>query len=79
MTFPKKHTVIEILWLDSHAIDAVWEWKDDYNEDMPVIRTIGYFVRRKDGILYVAQSISKDQYGQMFKIPLGCVRSIRAL
>lgn len=79
MSAYKKHSVLEVSWVDSHGVTAMWEWQDDYDEGLAAIKTIGYFVQRKDKVLYLAQSISEQQYGRIIKIPTGCIQSVTEL
>lgn len=76
----RKHKIIEITWIDSGGQDGrVWDFKDDFTWPRDEHKTIGYRLKKKDGYLYVSQSVGRDQYGRVFRIPLACIISIRKL
>jgi hypothetical protein len=72
--------LIEITWIDSGAQEGrVWDFKEEYTWPRDEFKTIGYKLAKKDGYLYVAQSLSQYQYGRVFRIPLSCIIKIRRL
>lgn len=72
-TYMKLHDKVEITWQDSHGVVSMWEFQDEYEEGLGEIRTIGYFIKSEKSVLYLAQSISQDQYGRIIRIPVGCI------
>lgn len=75
----KKHTPVEITWVDSKGTQVVWQWKDDFDEDIATITSVGYLIKRNKDITIICQSISEDQYGKVFRIPTVAVKSIKEL
>lgn len=75
----KLHTPIEIEWLDSKGSYVVWQFKDEYDDDIGLMKTVGYFIKQTKEALIICQSISDDQYGKVFRIPLVSVKGITPL
>ena len=68
---------VEIEWVDSSSGATIWEDKDDYETDLPIIKTIGYLLGKNNLVVIVCQSFHDDEVGRVFRIPAGCVRKIR--
>ena len=75
----EKLTIVEIDWVDSCAVCEVWEFKDDYDDTLTQHKTVGYLLKRDKEKIVVCQSIGPTQYGQIFRIPIGCVKKVRSL
>lgn len=75
----RKHQIIEVEWLDSGGQTDIWEWSDEYTYDRHILRTVGYYLGRHDGYLYLCQSLNPDQVGRKFRIPKGCIQSVKKL
>lgn len=69
---------IEITWIDSGGQEGrVWDFKDNYTWPRDEHKSIGYVLGKKKGYLYIAQSLTKDQVGRVFRIPLSCITKVK--
>ena len=79
---------IEIIWMDSHKINASWmdaEEIEEYQgseEDTFVIHTVGYFYEKSDSFVYVIQSYDSNtnrRFDSMIAIPTVSILDLKRL
>lgn len=70
---------VEIEWVDSKGSYVVWQFKDEYHEDIAYCKTVGYLIKKTKEVTIVAQSESEDQYGKVFRIPTISIKKLRYL
>ena len=73
---------IEVLWHDAHDCEQVGKtWLYDGEEIMEAAAyeclSIGYFVRRENGFIFVAGDRNGVHVSRVFAIPEGCVREVK--
>lgn len=74
-----KHTKIEILWRDAQTVDG---WNDIETLDLDdecECQTIGYYINETKKFINVAQSISPDEYGNIWQIPKKMILKVNRL
>jgi len=72
--------VVEVLWHDSyHSAPPYWCDPEDDETDPEPIRTVGIFVGLGRRYLLLAQSISSDEHGGRYRIPLATIDTVRSL
>jgi hypothetical protein len=65
--------IVEVTWVDSSAENKIWESIDDYVDDLPLIKTVGYLLKKDKNVLVVCQSYHDDEVGRVFRIPITCI------
>lgn len=72
--------MVLIEWDDSGAVDGqVWEFKDEWDCDVHLCKTVGFLVAKNKVATVVAQSENQDQWGRLFAIPNGCITRVTTL
>lgn len=75
---------VEILWHDAHDCaddDKTWQDRDSIVQK-PVyyeVLSIGYFVKRENGFIYIVADLVGPLVSRSFAIPEGCVKAIKRL
>jgi len=71
--------IVKIEWLDSGGNNLIWEFKEEWQLTSHKITSIGILVADDKDEVIICQSESEDQYGRLFVIPRGCIKSIKEL
>jgi len=71
--------VVKIEWVDSGGNDTVWEYKEDWELTSHKCTSVGILVADDRDEVVICQSENNDQYGRLFVIPRGCIKSIKEL
>ncbi len=74
--------IVEIEWLDSIGVPAVWENTEEAEADSlapSIITTVGYLWESAESFVTVCQSFSPAQVARRFSIPSGCIQKIRTI
>lgn len=65
---------IEVTWRDAWFSDGRgWESRSDYETEMDPMTSVGYHVETTEDYVILAMTISTDEFGGLFRIPVGCV------
>lgn len=71
---------IEVTWHDVWFSDGRgWESRESYEATMEPMTSIGYHVETNKAFLVLAMTLSADEYGGLFRIPVGAVVSSRTI
>ncbi len=71
--------IVEVLWEDSQNWGG-WRQKDSYNfEETMLCRTVGYFVKKTDKYLCLAQSENEPSWDNIMQIPQSAIKKIKNL
>jgi len=76
-----KGTAVLVNWVDSCCINDSWvdaEYVDKkfMTDALPTCRTTGFVLGTGADFLVLAASYNGDQYGSVWKIPLGCILDV---
>lgn len=71
--------LVNVQWNDSWSGGAHWESRSDVDIVFAPISTVGFLVAKNETWIAIAQSISEDQYGNVQRIPVGCVVEVTVL
>jgi hypothetical protein len=71
--------MVLVSWVDSSAIAGIWEYRDDFDDTLVEEKSVGFLISDDDEKVVICQSYSEHQYGQIFRIPRGCVKEINEL
>lgn len=77
-----KQPIVEIEWLDSIGVPAVWEdaVEAEAGSLVPsIITTVGYLWESAENFVTVCQSMSPAQVARRFSIPRGCIVKMRTI
>jgi len=75
----KSMRMVMVSWVDSSAVPQIWEYRDEYDDSLVEEHSVGYLISDDDEKVVICQSYSEHQYGQVFRIPRGCVTEINEL
>lgn len=76
--FPK-FTELMVSWEDITS-DSAWHDKDGIRKARPtLVKTLGFFLGNKKGVLKLGHSISEDGDSDYTVIPWGCIKEIKEL
>ena len=79
LDFMVEGAIVELEWLDSKGSYVVWQFKDEYDDDIGTMKTVGYFIKQTENATIICQSISDDQYGKVFRIPTVSILKVREI
>lgn len=79
-----KYKAVYVEWIDSAMTDPGWMSEEDAvswaNDDSNnTIRQIGFVVKKTKKTLLLASSVSNENIGGVFKIPVSCIITLTFL
>ena len=71
---------MQVTWRDAWFHEGRgWESRNNYETEMAPMTSVGYHIETTDDYLILAMTISSDEFGGLFRIPVGAVLSTKIL
>jgi len=75
----KLNDIVEVEWIDAFATSEWLESEKAQKRPNVDAKTIGYFLKIDDEMIYMSNSVISSKERDLITIPLGCIKKARKL